>query len=90
MGTWHADTACGDILYSFHPSGWLSNSEIVVDREMMPLQVVVVFCHKYLCTVWGNGSMGGAKTTGLSVQHDGGQFACSKPLIFTTSFLCRS
>ena len=48
MGTLHADTACGDILYSFHPSGWLSNLDIVVDREMMPSQVVVVFCHKYV------------------------------------------
>ena len=33
MGTMHADTTCGDILYSFHPSGWLSNSYIVADRK---------------------------------------------------------
>ena len=26
-----------------------------------------------ISTEWGNGSRGGAKTTGLSVQHDGGQ-----------------
>ena len=48
MGPLHADTACGDILYSFHHSGWLSNSDIVVDREAILSQVVVVFCHKYL------------------------------------------
>ena len=48
IGTLRADTACGDILYSFHLLGWLSNSDIVADRETMLLQVMVIFCHKYL------------------------------------------
>ena len=66
--------------------------DIVTDREMMLSQVVVIFCHKYIYRM-GNRSKGGAKTNGLSVQQVVGNTVkpaiCSKPQIFTTSFLCR-